>query len=271
MPMSKRTGLERIIFQSDTRAGKIFDVGLIFAIIASVLIVILESVASVRIHYGIQLYIVEWVLTGIFTLEYLLRLYAVRNRKAYIFSFFGIIDFLAVLPTYLSLFIPGAQSLLIIRVFRLLRVFRIFKLAEYLGEGNMLLSALRASGPKITVFLMVVLSTVLSAGAMMYVVEGPETGFNNIPTGIYWAIVTMTTVGFGDITPQTPLGQFLASCLMIVGYGVIAVPTGIVTTEIARASQKSVFEARQCHSCQKWTPSKSAPYCMNCGAKFDPA
>lgn len=258
--------IEKIIFEADTPAGRWFDIVLIAAIGLSVALVIVESVASVRQTMGHELYILEWALTVIFTLEYVLRIYSVQRRRDYVTSFFGVIDLLAILPAYASLLWPGAQSLLIIRVFRLLRVFRIFKLAHYLGEGQMLLTALRASRPKITVFLMVVLSTVLTMGALMYVVEGPSAGFTSIPVGIYWAIVTMTTVGFGDITPQSPVGQFLASILMVIGYGVIAVPTGIVTTELARASRDPRFKVKICSSCRSSTHLEDALYCRICGA-----
>lgn len=264
MKPTLRQKLERIIFESDTPLGRQFDIALIAFIIISVVLVILESVAAINSVIGRELYIAEWIFTLVFTVEYFLRIATVRKPLAYIFSFYGAVDLLAIIPTYLSVLLPGTQSLLIIRVFRLLRIFRIFKLAEYLGEGNMLLNALRASGPKITVFLMVVLSTVLTVGALMYVVEGPNSGFTNIPTGIYWAIVTMTTVGFGDITPQTPLGQFIASCLMIMGYGVIAVPTGVVTTELVLAQRGELGSSTECPSCKKLSSSK-ARFCQYCG------
>lgn len=264
---NRRANLEKMIFESDTRAGRNFDIALIVMILMSVVLVMLESVSSISAVIGRELYYAEWVFTLLFSAEYILRIWSVRNRSQYIFSFFGVVDLLAILPTYLSLLIPGAQSLLIVRVFRLLRVFRIFRLAQFLGEGQMLLVALRASGPKITVFLMVVLSTVLTTGALMYVIEGPENGFTSIPTGIYWAIVTMTTVGFGDITPKTPLGQFFASCLMIVGYGVIAVPTGIVTTELARASQVLGPPLRECATCHGKVTHTEAKFCQFCGSR----
>lgn len=247
MEQSFRRRLERIIFESDTPAGRAFDAVTVACILISVALVILESVPSINESFGQEIYIAEWGFTILFTVEYIARVYAVRWPLAYMFSFFGVIDLLAILPTYLSLAVPGSQALLIIRVFRLLRVFRIFRLAHFLGEGEMLLQALRASGPKIIVFLVVVLSTVLTSGALMYVVEGPSSGFTSIPVAIYWAIVTMTTVGFGDITPKTPLGQFFASCLMIMGYAVIAVPTGIVTNELMRGARWS----KSCPHCGK--------------------
>lgn len=266
MALSTREKIARIVFESDTWSGKLFDLVLIVAILISVALVSLESVASIRVEYGEALYVADWVFTIVFTCEYFLRIYAVRRRRQYLFSFFGIIDLLAILPTYLSLLIPGAQSLLIIRVFRLLRIFRIFKLAHYLGEGQMLMAALRSSRPKIVVFLLAIFSTVLTMGALMYVVEGPDSGFTSIPIGIYWAIVTMTTVGFGDITPQTPLGQLLASALMIMGYGVIAVPTGIVTSEITRAQRYLKLDGRACPECQELAHADDAKFCRLCGS-----
>lgn len=268
MSSSLRSRLETIIFEADTPAGRLYDVVLIVFILVSVILVILESVGSINQVVGRELYIAEWFFTLLFTAEYLLRLIAVRRTASYAFSFFGLIDLLAILPTYISLFIPGAQSLLIIRVFRLLRIFRVLKLAQFLGEADMLLAALRGSAPKITVFLMVVLSTVLTTGALMYVIEGPQSGFTSIPVGIYWAIVTMTTVGFGDITPQTPLGQLAASCLMILGYGVIAVPTGIVTTELTRASKLSSLKDGICTHCGRGAHDKDAFFCRGCGANL---
>lgn len=228
----------------------------------------LESVASIREELGTELYYAEWFFTILFTVEYGARILTVRKPMAYAFSFFGIVDLLAILPTYLSLLVPGTQSLLIIRVFRLLRIFRILRLAQFLGEGRMLLMAIQASGPKIVVFLMVVLSTVLSSGALMYVIEGPAAGFTSIPQGVYWAIVTMTTVGYGDIAPQTPLGQFFASCLMIIGYGVIAVPTGILTTELARSARPSPQMFRKCPSCSADLHADDAVFCRVCGTKL---
>lgn len=263
-----RDRLYEIIFEAETPAGKAFDVALIWSILISVGLVMLESVASINAQYGRSLYLAEWGFTLLFTIEYLLRILSVRKPRRYIFSFFGIIDFFAILPTYLSLFIPGVQSLLIVRVFRLLRVFRVFKLGTYLGEAQMLSAALRASRAKIAVFLLAVGATVISMGAIMYVVEGPKSGFNSIPLAIYWAIVTMTTVGFGDITPQTPFGQFLASCLMIAGYGIIAVPTGIVTTELAKASRLSETSPQACPNCTAKGHDWDAKYCKYCSARL---
>ena len=263
-----RNRLHEIIFEADTPAGKAFDVALIWSIVVSVALVTLESVPSISREYGRSLYMAEWGFTLLFTAEYVLRILSVRKPRHYVLSFFGLVDFLAILPTYLSLLIPGIQSLLIVRVFRLLRVFRIFKLGTYLNEAQMLSSALRASRAKITVFLLTVGATVVTMGAIMYVVEGPEHGFTSIPTAIYWAIVTMTTVGFGDITPKSPFGQLLASCLMIAGYGIIAVPTGIVTTELARASRILETSTQACPNCSREGHDRDAAFCKFCGSKL---
>lgn len=264
---SLREKIWRVIFQTDTPAAKAFDVVLIGSILLSVLAVMLESVQALHIQYGQLFYVIEWIFTILFTIEYLLRIYSVRNAKKYIFSFFGIIDLIAILPTYISFFFVGAQSLLVVRSFRLLRVFRVFKLTHYLTQANILSAALHASRPKITVFLVAVLAMVTTMGAIMYLIEGAASGFTSIPRSIYWAIVTMTTVGFGDITPQTPHGQMLAAVLMILGYGILAVPTGIVSVEIARAGreEETYVASRQCTQCQKTGHSRDAAYCKFCG------
>lgn len=259
--------LHEIIFESDTREGKLFDVALIWAILLSVVLVLLESVKEIRADYGDILYAGEWFFTILFSIELILRMASVRRPLRYLFSFYGIVDLLATIPTYISLFLPGAQSLLVVRIFRLMRIFRIFKLATYLGEAEVLTNAIRSSRPKITVFLVAVGSTVVTTGAVMYLIEGEQSGFNNIPKGIYWAIVTMTTVGYGDITPQTPLGQFLASCLMIAGYGIIAVPTGIVTTELSYHSRKKI-SGQSCPACGQQGHDNDAIFCKHCGAKI---
>lgn len=265
-PQSKwRNQLYHIIFESETRAGNAFDVILIIAILASVLAVMLESVSGIRVQYGLYFYIVEWGFTILFTIEYFLRIISIREPRKYIFSFFGIIDLLAILPTYLSLTFVGAQSLLVIRSFRLLRAFRIFKLTHYLSQADVLSRALIASRPKITVFLVGVLATVFTVGAMMYLIEGAENGFTSIPTSVFWAIVTMTTVGYGDITPQTVVGQILASVLMIVGYGILAVPTGIVSVELARAGQAESKMVKTCSACSLQTHERDAKFCRVCG------
>lgn len=229
----------RIIFEADTPVGKAFDVGLIVTILASVLVVMLESVAAFRLVYGDTLRAAEWFFTILFTLEYLLRLVSVRHPRHYAFTFFGVVDLLAILPTYLSVLVPGAQFLLVIRLIRILRIFRVLKLVRYLDEANTLGKALLASRRKITVFVSTVVTLVTILGALMYLVEGGGNGFTSIPRSIYWAVSTLTTVGFGDITPVTALGQFFATIIMVMGYGIIAVPTGIVTVEIANATRQA--------------------------------
>ncbi|MES2854578.1 MAG: ion transporter [Bdellovibrionota bacterium] len=264
-----RNRLHTVVFESDTPGGKAFDVALIWIILISVALVMVDSMASMRAQYGNELYIAEWVFTIVFTIEFILRLISVDRPLRYIFSFYGIIDLLAILPTYLSFMIPGAQSLLVVRVFRLLRVFRILKLGTYIGEAQMLSQAMKSSRAKITVFLLTVAAVVVTMGALMYVIEGQKSGFTSIPMGVYWSIVTLTTVGFGDITPQTPLGKILASLLMILGYGIIAVPTGIVTTELVKASRAGAPVSNQaCPSCAAEGHDFGANYCKVCGAKL---
>lgn len=260
-----RRRLHGVIFEADTRAGKTFDVSLICAIVLSVAAVMLESMRGVRAVYGDALYVVEWAFTLLFTVEYVLRLVAVRRPLRYAFSFFGLVDLLAVVPTYLSVFFPGTQYLLVIRILRLLRVFRIFKLTEHLSEANVITGALRASRRKISVFLLAVLTLVVIIGSMMYVIEGEEHGFTDIPTSIYWAVVTMTTVGYGDLSPQTPLGKIFASAVMIAGYGILAVPTGIVTVELSQAAKKAV-STQSCPDCSAQGHDADAVHCKYCGA-----
>jgi len=229
-----REQINSIIFETDTPAGKAFDVGLIFFILFSVLLVMLDSIPGIHYDWGVWLLVGEWLITVLFTAEYLLRLIVVSRPRRYALSFFGIVDLLAILPTYLSVFLPGMHILTTIRVMRLLRIFRVFKLVQFVGEGNQLWQALKRSRHKITVFLTTIMTVVVAVGSLMYLIEGAPSGFTSIPKGIYWAIVTMTTVGYGDIAPVTTLGQIVASLLMIVGYGIIAVPTGIVTSEMMR-------------------------------------
>jgi voltage-gated potassium channel len=260
-----RRRLHEIIFEAETPAGRGFDVALLVAIVLSVLAVVLESVRAIREAYGSWLLAVEWSLTVLFTIEYALRLASVERPLRYARSFFGIVDLLAVLPTYLSLLLPGAQALLVVRALRLLRVFRILKLAHFLGEAQVLRSALRASLRKISVFLFTVLVMVLIVGSLMYLIEGEKSGFSSIPLSIYWAIVTLTTVGYGDIAPQTVLGQILASVVMIVGYGIIAVPTGIVTVELSRAWPPKV-STQSCPRCSAEGHDPDASYCKFCGS-----
>lgn len=264
-----RLRLYEIIFEADTRAGRLFDVTLLCLIVASVGIIILESVEYFKANFRSYFLIVEWILTAIFTLEYILRVYTVPNKAKYIFSFFGIIDLIAVLPSYLALFIAGAHSLMIIRSIRLLRIFRILKLSRYVGEGQFLLAAMRASRHKIIVFLFTVITTVVIMGTVMYMVEGPEHGFTSIPRSIYWSIVTMTTVGYGDIAPKTDLGQFLASLLMILGYGVIAVPTGIVSAEMVSMKSSDKLTTQVCPHCMREGHDSDATFCKFCGGQLN--
>lgn len=266
---SLKRKLYTIIFEAETPAGRAFDILLLILIIASVVVVSLESVVALRRDYLLLFHALEWIFTIIFTIEYFLRIYSSNRPFNYIFSFFGIVDFLAIIPTYLSLVVVGSQYLLVIRIFRLLRIARIFRLTSFVNEGQVLSKALRASLNKITVFLAVVLMMVLVVGALMYVIEGRENGYTSIPKSVYWAIVTLTTVGFGDITPVTPLGQFLASCLMITGYGVIAVPTGIVSVELANAERMST-STRACPNCHKEGHAPQANFCDNCGLELHP-
>jgi voltage-gated potassium channel len=263
-----RKHLHEIIFEAETPGGKAFDVALLIAIVVSVVAVCLESVPQVRTQYGPALRAIEWIITILFTVEYILRLLCVGKPWRYARSFFGVVDLLAVLPSYLSFFIAGSQSLLVIRVLRLLRVFRVLKLAHFVGEARMLRAALHASSRKIIVFLGSVLTVVVIVGALMYLIEGPQHGFTSIPQAIYWTIVTMTTVGYGDIAPETVLGKLLASAVMILGYGIIAVPTGIVTVEIA-SSLKTSTRTHACRECGAEGHAVDAVHCKYCGAKLD--
>jgi voltage-gated potassium channel len=267
-PDSFRFRLHEIIFEADTPAGKLFDVVLIACILASVVVVTLDSVQSIQVRYGVWLQLLEWFFTALFSFEYLLRLSCVREPLRYVRSFYGIVDLLAILPSYVSLFIPGSQYLLSVRILRLLRVFRVLKLVSYLSEAQALGSALRASGRKISVFLLAVFSLVVILGSLMYLIEGPENGFNDIPTSAYWAIVTLTTVGYGDIAPVTPFGKLLASLVMILGYGIIAVPTGIVTVELSHAHRKSHISTQACPRCTAEGHDVNAVHCKFCGEKL---
>ena len=261
-----RHAIHEIVFESETPAGRAFDVTVISLILLSVTIVMLESVRGVRDVFGPELLLIEWTLTILFTFEYLLRLIAVRRPFRYIFSFYGLVDLLAILPTYLSLFIPGTQYFLAVRILRLMRIFRILKLSEYTSEARIITSALSASRKKIFVFLVAILTIVTVVGSMMYVVEGEENGFVDIPTSIYWAIVTMTTVGYGDLSPKTGLGKFLASIVMILGYGILAVPTGIVTAELTRAGRPQ--STHVCPECHAEPHDIDALHCKYCGTKL---
>lgn len=266
MAKSLRQRLFIIIFGTDTKAGKAFDVVLLIAILLSILAVMLESVPSLQEQFGQVFSITELILTIAFTLEYVTRIYVTEKKRKYIFSFYGIIDLLSLLPTYLSLFFTGTQYLLIIRALRLLRVFRILKLGRFVGEGEQLGRALQASRHKITVFLGGVITMVMIMGTVMYLVEGGDNGFTSIPRSVYWAIVTLTTVGYGDIAPHTVLGQFIASIVMVMGYAIIAVPTGIVTVELGKDRQKQ--EARSCSACASTGQSNDALFCKYCGEQL---
>jgi len=263
-----RARLHEIIFEADTPAGRHFDFALIWLILLSVATVILESVRHVREQYGELLYALEWLFTLLFTVEYLLRLMSVRRPLRYATSFFGVVDLLAIIPNYVSIFVPGSQYLLVIRILRLLRIFRLLKLAEYITEADTLRRALRASSRKISVFLSAVLLLVVIIGALMYVIEGEGHGFTSIPVSIYWAIVTLTTVGYGDISPRTPFGQMLASLVMIIGYGIIAVPTGIVSVELAQAARQQGVSTQACPVCGQAGHDPDALYCKYCGAEL---
>ena len=262
-----RDRLHEIIFEADTPAGKAFDVGLLIAILLSITSVSLESVDPIRQRYSLWLKAGEWFFTLLFTVEYALRIASVRRPRRYIFSFFGMVDLISILPTYLALLVPGAHSFSVVRSLRLLRVFRVFKLAHFLGEAQVLTAALRASSRKIIVFLVSVVILVLLLGTLMYTIERPETGFTSIPTSIYWAIVTLTTVGYGDIAPQTPLGKMLASAVMILGYGILAVPTGIVGAELAKGRPESV-STQSCPGCGGEGHDTDALHCKHCGDRL---
>lgn len=264
---SLRRKLYVIIFEADTYEGKLFDIILIAAILLSVVVVMLDSVGSIRERIGHSLYIAEWLFTLLFSVEYLVRLYCSPRPYRYATSFFGVIDLLAVLPTYLNLIFPGSQYLLVIRVLRVLRIFRVLKLVQFIGEAEYLMKAINASRRKITVFMFFVLTLVTVLGSMMYLVEGPENGFTSIPVSIYWAIVTLTTVGYGDVSPQTPVGQALATVIMLTGYSIIAVPTGIVTVELAEAIKGSSKQFI-CNECGKSGHDNDAAYCKYCGNRI---
>ncbi len=267
-PPTWRDVCYEIIFEADTPAGKAFDVALLFAILASVLVVMLESVASIEARIGQTLRIAEWVFTILFTLEYILRLICVRRPWKYALSFYGIVDLLAILPTYIAPFLPGqAHRLTVIRALRLLRAFRIFKLAQMLTEASALRHAIWASRAKVTVFLSVVVISVVIMGSAMHLIEGPDNGFTSIPQSMYWAIVTMTTVGYGDIAPQTEVGKALAAIMMIMGYSMIIVPTGIVSAELAQAARKPLT-TQVCPNCVREGHDIDAKHCKFCGAEL---
>lgn len=265
-----KTKLHEVIYEADTPAGKLFDVVLLIFILASIVLVMLESVTSIDNKYHDLLNIGEWVVTILFTLEYIARIVSVKKPLKYITSFYGIVDLLSTIPKYLSLIFVGTHALVALRALRLLRVFRILKLARYLGASNNLVRALKASRVKISVFIFAVIILSIILGTIMYLVEGEENGFTNIPKSVYWCIVTLTTVGYGDIAPQTPIGQFIASLVMILGYGIIAVPTGIVTSEITKTNDKEVpINTQSCPSCSIEGHKDNAEFCYGCGHKIN--
>lgn len=266
MQKSWREKLYIIIFEAETPKGRAFDLLLIWAILLSIAVICLESIKSIKADYENIFFFLEWIFTGLFSLEYFLRVLSLKKPSSYIFSFYGIIDLLAIIPSFLGLFVGGAHSLMVIRSIRLLRIFRLLKLSRYIGEAEVLSRALLSGRHKIAVFLMAVFTIAIFMGAVMYVIEGEASGFTSIPKGIYWAIVTMTTVGYGDLAPQTDLGRFLASILMVMGYGIIAVPTGIISVEIANVTKNQT--TRTCPNCMLEGHTMKANFCRSCGSRL---
>ena len=266
-PSTWKERLHEVIFEADTPTGKTFDVGLLVAIGVSVVVVVLESVPTISGVHGPALRVAEWAFTILFTVEYVLRLVSVRRPLHYATSFFGVVDLLAVMPTYLSLFVDGAQALLVIRALRLLRTFRVFRASVFSRELALLIHAVKASRAKIAVFLLTVLTIVLILGAAIYAIEGPEHGFESIPTAVYWAVVTITTVGYGDIAPQTVPGRFIAAIAMVLGYSLIIIPTGIFSIELARSAGKRMT-TQNCPDCTKEGHDPDASYCKFCGGRL---
>ncbi|MDX1492972.1 MAG: ion transporter [Longimicrobiales bacterium] len=268
-PNTLRGRTYQVIFGHEEGAPQVFDGVLMVAILGSVVALMLDSVAGIRAQHGPALRAIEWGFTLLFSVEYALRIWCVKRKWAYMRSFFGVIDLLSVLPTYISFLLPGGQFLVVVRILRILRVFRVFKLVRFLGEANVLATALRNSRYKISVFLVTVVCVVVVVGSVMFVVEGPQSGFTSIPRGVYWAIVTLTTVGYGDIAPTTAFGQALAAFVMILGYGIIAVPTGIVTAELSRLPPGTATAlARECPECERIETDPDASYCRFCGAEL---
>ena len=263
---SWRVKLHETIYESNTIAGKTFDVVLLVLIIGSIMVVMLDSISVYHQKYGGVFFVLEWIFTGLFTIEYILRLVCLKRPLGYVFSSFGIIDLLAIIPSFLSVFFAGTHSLLVFRALRLLRVFRIFKLTHFLTEIEFLQTSIATSMKKISIFMLVVLSTVIIRGSIMYLVENGENGFNSIPASIYWAIVTITTVGYGDISPVTSLGKFIASIMMFIGYGIIAVPTGIITTDMAMAARSRKQGQETCPGCGREGHDQDARFCKFCGS-----
>lgn len=267
--ISWKSKLHEIIYEADTRAGKLFDVLLLIIILASILLVMLESVPSINERHHDFFNVSEWIITILFSIEYFLRIISIKKPKHYIFSYYGVIDLLSTIPKYLSLIIGGAHALVVLRSLRLLRVFRILKITRYLGASDRLLAALKASKAKITVFVLAVMVLCLILGSIMYIVEADaDSGFISIPRSVYWTIVTLTTVGYGDIAPVTTVGQFIASIIMIMGYGIIAVPTGIVSAEYTAQYNKTHTNTKTCETCGTEKHNDEAKYCHTCGDKF---
>ncbi|MFD2256989.1 ion transporter [Luteolibacter algae] len=261
-----RERIWRIIFLSDTKAGQWFDIVLLVLIGSSVLVVMLDSVEALKIRHQVLFSVLEWIFTLIFTVEYIIRMCVVRKKRNYALSFFGIVDLLSILPTYVAIFLPASQYFMIIRILRLLRMFRILKMAHHFGQANVLLNALRASSPKISVFLFFILTLVSIEGTLMYLIEGAyNPGFSSIPQAIYWAIVTVTTVGYGDVAPMTVAGKVLSSLIMLSGFSIIAVPAGIVTAEIGREREMLRMDHRKCKQCGWTGHDPGANFCKHCG------
>lgn len=274
--MNIKNKIKIIIFGTDTKMGRLFDVVLLWVILFSILVIMLESVPSLNARYAHIFIPLEWVITILFTIEYFTRIWVVKNKAGYIFSFFGIIDLLSIVPTYLELFVSGYHILMILRAVRLLRVFRVFQLTEFLSESAMFGKAMIASLRRIVIFLSILIVLVMILGAIMFVVEGQENGFNSIPQSIYWAIVTITTVGYGDLTPVTVVGKFVSSLIMLLGYSIIAVPTGIITAEMLNSkhdktnnNNKTTREKRVCHQCEIEIYDPKANFCRNCGSALN--
>lgn len=267
--MDWKSKLHEIIYEADTKMGKAFDLVLLVVILFSIALVMLESVADLNNRFYMEFYIAEWIITGIFTIEYILRIITIKRPKTYIFSFYGIVDLLSTLPSYIAIISGGHNMLFAVRALRLLRVFRILKVTRYIGESDKLIRALKNSQPKILVFLFAVVIISIIMGSVMFLVEGPENGFTSIPVGIYWCIVTLTTVGFGDIHPITPLGQFIASFIMVMGYGIIAVPTGIVGAELTKGGYHIPNNTQVCPHCNETRHLDKAKFCHNCGNRLD--
>ena len=262
--------LHEVIYEADTPAGKWFDIILLFLILASIAVVMLESVTDIGIRYEDELNLVEWIITVLFTLEYIARIVIIKKPTEYIFSFYGIIDFFSTIPKYLSLLFIGSHAFVALRALRLLRIFRILKLARFIGEGNQLINALKASRAKISVFLLAIFMLCIILGTLMYMIEGGSGGgFSSIPRSVYWAIVTLTTVGYGDIAPVTPFGQFIASIIMILGYAVIAVPTGIVSSEMTKDHKNIHLNTQSCSHCSASDHKDNAEFCYDCGEKLN--